>query len=224
MESDNSALVLASRPQEVLNQINILKNNMFSNIIDMAELLSEVRRNKYNLEYGYSSFKDWIDNSGLDLSERSAYYLINVYDRSLELGIDKERLKRTKISKLKEIFSLKNATPAELRKLVDKSEDLSLKQIQDEVRIIRYEGKEDTYSFITLKVADADWKAYIEPAINTVRAEAGSNYDSTTGDPLDISYTQAIVLICQDYLADPNRQVLDMPLTRPNDVIEVVSE
>src|SRR5437868_3032524 len=93
-----------ARAEQVRKQIKQLQGAVKDHTFDLAELLAEVQQGSYYRDWGYSSFKAWLDSSELDIKSRQADYVIKIVIMSKQLDITRERLRLVKISKLKAIF------------------------------------------------------------------------------------------------------------------------
>src|SRR6185437_6425653 len=115
------------RAAEVLAKISAIKDGITETAFELGDLLSEVRKNEYHSVWGFPSFGEWLGQSGLDMSERTAYYLVKIVDTSKALGISRDQLKAVKMSKLKAIFTLDaNEHAEEIKALVAQGETKTL--------------------------------------------------------------------------------------------------
>jgi len=208
-----------NRAVAVLNEIEVIKKNVVENVFRLGELLSEIRNSAIYQYWGFDNFGKWVEKSGLDMSERQAFYLIRIIENAKTLGIDSNNLKKVKLSKLKEIFTLDPAKDAkEIEFLIEKGKTESLDAIREQVQAIQNGPGEDTYTYLNLKISKKAKQEIIDPAIEIARREYGSTVNLETGDPVDISLGRAIELICADYKADPNHQeqpVIDVEVQIP---------
>lgn len=196
-----------AKAKQALWKIEKLKENLTEGMIDLAELLQEARANNYHFTYGYTRFGDWIEQgSGLDMSARTAFYLTAIMDKSQRLGIPKETLRKVKISKLKEIFTLDDSKfGLEMKLLVSTAESSSLNEVKEKVQTIAAEGKPtESFIYITLKIPKLGKEVSFDKAVELVRRNYGDVIDPTTGEVMDISTSKAIELICQEYTQNPN--------------------
>lgn len=134
-----SAIVVSKeRATEVTHEIQRIKSSLVDNMLYLGELLSEARANSYPEMLGFQSFGEWLDASGLDMSERQAYYLVKIVDNARALDIGRDTLQKSKMSKLKEIFALDPAeNAAQIKDLVERSADMKLDDVRKAVNEIR---------------------------------------------------------------------------------------
>lgn len=193
----------ASRSDAVLDQINAIKGRIVNDFLLLARLLKESRDCGYAQKWGFARFDEWLENgSGLDLSARSAYYLINIVERAEQLGIPDDCLRAVKISALKEIMSLPDTTPAEtIRALVNDAKEMSYKSVRDAIGTL----KNESYVYHTIKMSeDAENNVY-QPSLERVRREFGSTV-GPDGQPEDISDSRAIEMLMADFLSTPEAE------------------
>jgi hypothetical protein len=147
--------VSKERASEVTNEIKRIKSSLVDNMLYLGELLSEARANSYPELLGFQSFGEWLESSGLDMSERQAYYLVKIVDNSRALGIDRDLLQASKLSKLKEIFALDPAVNAEqIKELVAQSADMTLDKVRTRVNEIRQKGGLEATRWCNFRVTD----------------------------------------------------------------------
>jgi hypothetical protein len=207
MEVQSTDLVVRhDRASVVLSKIQNIKTRMVDQALELAELLSEARANSYHHDWGYENFGDWVENgSGLDLKERTAYYLISIIDKSRQLGITREDLGKSKISKLKEIFSLDaDRHPNVIKQLVSASANISLESVRDAVAAIKTQDGQEALVYRTFSFTQSGYELTVKAAIERMMMEYGDTIDSVTKAPIDISPGRAIEMICADYLASPD--------------------
>lgn len=200
-------LNIATRAVIVREALVELKDQVQSNVIEQAYLLKEAYDNAYYKVLGSTSFGEWIEEQiDLDMSERSAWYLVNVARKAEELGISKDSLKASKISKLKEIFSLDPTDYGEdTKRLVESSASITLEQVKDKVAEIQ--GQEPV-TYMTLRIP----RSVREGVINDAFELARRNYGSVVGEDgqaRDISNSRCLELICAEYITDINNHPED---------------
>lgn len=206
-EAEIVAVGSPERAEAVRKQIESLRTNLVDNMVDLGELLAEVKEKNLHFNYGYTRLGKWVEeSSGLDMSERSAYYLIQIIEKSRKLGISKQVLKASKLSKLKEIFTLDaDKYPDQIKLLTAEASSLTLHEVQEKVQIIAADGEErEPFTYITIKLPKSGKEVNFDPAVELVRKNYGDVPNKYTGEIGDVSTSYAIELICQDYLQDPN--------------------
>jgi hypothetical protein len=190
----------------VLAKIQNIKSRMLDGMLDLGELLFEARANSYHLNWGFTSFGEWVEQgSGLDMKERSAYYLISITEKSRQLGITREYLRESKLTKLREIFTLDADTHGEtIKKLVADSATLTLEAVRDVVTTIKLGEGLDPVIHRTFSFGKSAYEATIKPAIERMTMEYGDTIDAHTHEVMDITPGKALEMICADYLAGPD--------------------
>jgi hypothetical protein len=192
-------VTLPPRHEQVLDEIKSLKTDIMERALYLGKLLVEVDDEQHYLKYGYPSSKAWLLNgSGLDLSDREAYYLKRVVRRSRELSIPDADLLKVKLSKLKRICSLTNeeATPEEIKALVHSAETASLKTVTEAVNV----AKKMDYEFRTFKWERDTFENVIAPAFERIRKEYGGTIDED-GKEQDVTDSRCVEMIFADYLS-----------------------
>lgn len=172
-------------------KIDQIKKSLVIDLLYLGDLLRQIQDEHLYLEKGYGSFREWIKNADLDMSERQCFYLIQIVTRAEKLDIPRDNLNSVKISKLKEIFSLPEDKNDVVKLLLIEAETTSLKDIKD---MVAYE-KDNEWVYKTLKLprefSDNGWKL----AINRVKNESGND---------DIPDWSCIERIFSDYLSGPS--------------------
>jgi hypothetical protein len=212
--STELALLTTSSPLElrataVLTQILAIKSTLMKRSLELGRLLKEARDNDYHMQWGFARFGDWVEQeSGLDMSARSAYYLIVVVERTAQLAVPDEELEQIKLSKLKVICSLKDGemTDDEVRALIHDAKTKTLKKITEKVN----EAKQLEWEHRSYKFDKTAYEEVVLPAINKVIRIHGDTL-SEEGGTLDISDSKAIELICAEYNAGPESEFDDIP-------------
>lgn len=193
---------ISGRPAEVLAEISNIRLDLMKRSLLLGRLLKEIKDNNYAQHYGYTRFADWVEQgSNLDISSRSAFYLIMVVERSQKLGISDEQLEKSKLSKVKEILALPDSVPDETVKgLITESEGLSLSEVKKTVAGL----KNDTSVYKHLKFDEGGADMW-DQAVERVRANHGG-FKNEQGESTDISESAAAIYMAAEYLAGPSEQ------------------
>ena len=188
------------RAAQVTDEVRQIKLHLAKSLLYLGQLLSEARRNNYPELLGFSSFGDWLKDSGLDMSERQAYYLIKIVDNAKSLGISREQLEASKMSKLKEIFTLDPVTQGDrIRDLVEASKDLTLEEVRSEINNLRSEVGLEPTTWMNFRVTESQVTA-IKFAIEQAQLDYGQNV-SETGEVTEASNGTLLAdVICQGYI------------------------
>lgn len=195
------------RAEEVRIEIDRVKGHLQEGIFDLADLLSEARRKAFHVNWGYANFGHWIEEgSGLDISERSAFYLIKIVDTGKELGIPKAQLRAVKMSKLKEIFTLdKEKHGDSIRELVGQGQHLPLSEIRDKIGALKEKDGIQPFIYMTLKMPKSVKEETVDQAFELVRRQYGDSKDDQ-GNIIDLTEGKCLEFVCQSYVQDPNNQ------------------
>lgn len=177
---------------------------MVGNMLYLGDLLSEAKQENYAHQWGFNNFDEWLKSSGLEVGRSTAYYLIKIVNKSRELGIPREQLLKSKISHLKEIFSLPIERGEEIKQLVSNSPEMSLGEVSEAVANVRVEQGLERMVWRNFRVTEDAAREIIDPAIERCKSEHGSTVDSSTGEIVDISDGKALMLICADFLSAPD--------------------
>jgi len=197
---------VAARAQFVKERITQIKGQLEDNFFDLCDLLLEVQEKDYARNWGYD-FGAWVEEqSGLDMSARQAYYLANIAKKARTLGLSRGDLKGTKISKLKEIFTLNPEQHGEqMKQLVAGAiQGDSLETIKNKVQEVRAQDGMEPFTYLNLRIPRSVKDETVDPAFELVRRMYGNTRDAETGELMDINDAKCIELICVAYLQDPN--------------------
>lgn len=188
-----------TRAEEVRQRIFTIREDVMSKALELGRLLLEARDKSFNVIWGYDNFGLWVEeDSGLDMSQRAAYYLINVVQRADELGITDEQLKRVKLSKLKEIFSLKDTDPEVIKELLARAEGSSLNDIRDDVAMVKAADGGDPFTFWNMKMPITIKEEIVKPAFEKARRLYGNTMHGA-----DAPDWKCLELCCVSMLNEP---------------------
>lgn len=218
------------RAEVVRQRIFEIKGDLVKRALELGSLLLEARNNDYHVVWGWTRFGDWVEDSDLDMSERQAYYLIQIVERSRALGITQEQLEAVKLTKLKEIFALKAAPDEVIKQLVEDAQTCTLEEVRLKVQELRQGAEDETYTFLNLDLKGRrlprDAKDSITKAFENVRRRYGSSVNSQ-GEVDDIPDWRVLELLCVEYMEDPNSaetqgevieaEFVDLPQETPKD-------
>jgi len=205
--NDNQVIVstvsaVQQRATEVRETLSKISVQFEDGYLDMCDLLREAQEGDYHHHWGFERFSDWLEQaSGLDMSARQGYYLVNISKYASILGLTRQQLKAVKVSKLKEIFSLDiKQFEAQIRELIEEAPALSLEEVKSRVRALKGQG--DVF-YVTLKL-DKEVKPVLDQAMELARRNYGSVVDEGTGEIKEISDSKAIELIMVSFCQDIN--------------------
>jgi len=206
MEQSNSVIVHDgavapdNRPAQVLERIGQVKKKFVEYFLELCYLLGETVEKKYFETWGYNSFNEYVENSGLDIQTGAAHRMVKVYDGAKQLGLTLEQLMATKPTKLLEIFSL---NPKEnekvIRGLLEEGDTNTVEEVKNKVRAEKGLSED---VFLKFKVEKDVHEMIILPALERCRQLHGSNKDKF-GEVYDISDSRCLELIFTDFLGSP---------------------
>lgn len=215
MATEATAIVAGATPEHIeaiRSKVDEIKKNISVQFMDLGELLGEIKDGGYHVTWGFLNFGLWLKQSGLDLGESAAYYLIKIVRNAKVLGVPRDELQQVKLSKLREINRLDPKTHSkQMKKLIkactpDKDgNEMSLEDVRLNVQKVEAGLKEgddetniDLFVFMTIKVTTTQ-KQVIEDAVELVRAKHGDTVDSD-GNPVEISIGRAIEFMAAECL------------------------
>lgn len=187
---DNGIVQLENaRAEAVRTQIKQIQGSLKDRTFDLADLLAEAKDNDYPRLWGYQSYKDWLDNSELDVKLRQADYLIEIVTKSKALDIAREQLRQIKITKLKAIFSLNPAEHADkIRDLINRAVNMSTAEVEQETRALKgLEGEKGTWRNFYFPEAAA--AITVDTALEDAKTVAGT----------EMSDASALEMICATF-------------------------
>lgn len=183
------------RIAEVVEQLKKVSSTVEDGFFDMCDLLQEAHDHEYHLHLGFVRFTDWVEaeSSQLDISARQATYCVNIANKAMRLNVDRPTMKRVKVSKLKEIFSLDpDEHSSAMQELLASAETMTLDEVKAKVRLLKMEAGHEEMVFMTLKFP-ASAKPIIEGAFEQCKSKLG-DYDGK-----EPSNGRALELICQEW-------------------------
>jgi hypothetical protein len=204
----------AKRRLEVRDELKKLNNILLDSTFDVADLLAEIKENRF-YEPDYETFPDFVEQV-MDMKASKGRYLVNISQGTKALNIPRSKYATIKITKLREIFSLKtdgtyvdpvtskSQPMAEfITALVDQANDLSLKEIAGEVKKLKGLVGDDELVWVNTCVKRTVRDNVIIPARELARQRLGSQGKDSTGDPIEYSDGACEEMICAEFLADP---------------------
>ncbi len=181
-------------------QVLSLRTTMRERWLDLGEVLVEIQESLAYRTLGFKNFQTYLGER-LEVSPRWAMYLIKLVRKRREFDVKREDLVRLDISKCLEIFRLDDARM--VRELVEQANaaKLSLAEVRQTVQralgirpITADEVVKKLWAF------SLDQWLVIERAIQHVQR----------GGP--VSDTQALELICADFLAGVKHEAIEAQL------------
>lgn len=138
-ESSNQEMT----PDEKLDAIANLKQNMEDNFVQLGQLLSDIRRTKLFKYKGYKTFKEFVENE-LNLSGSFASKIISNFDLFIrELEVDEHSAKEIGLDKLNMIKPfVKKAEQLEQEEWIKKAQELATSDLREDIKEIREKKRE----------------------------------------------------------------------------------
>lgn len=184
---------IVARAEQVRQRIAEIKSDLVDRSLELGHLLVEARENCFHHVWGFATFGDWVEQeSGLDMGARQAAYLMQIVTKSQELGIGDEELRKVKLSKLKEIFSLKAAEPEIIKELLVRAETETLEQIRIDVQKVKIADGAEAYTVVSYRIPLTVKENIIPLAFDAARLKYGTS--NVNGEPQEISDGQCFEL------------------------------
>ena len=209
--------VEAGRSAKVRQQIENLLKNMHKSTLDVAELLSEVRKNKYYVQWGFDSFSAYA--AELDIKSSKAQYLARIADVMEQVGAVRSEYEDVGLSKLREITSLEptaeyaindqgNTMPGSecITHLLTGANDLSYAEVKDAVKKLKGLTGDDELVWINFCMKKAARDEVVQPALELVRKQLGSKGEDEDGKAVEYSDGACLECICVEFINDPHNQ------------------
>jgi hypothetical protein len=182
------------RANDVRKAIESKAHNVSKDSLDLAELLSESRRENYHRVWKFTSFDSYIEQAQLGIGKRQAYYLVNIWDGADTLTIPREELEAAGISKLKIIFTLDiEKFQLEIRELVKQAPDLTVEEVQARVKALKAPDEEG-YVWRNFKLRKEDAEQEVDGAMELAKQVVGE----------EMGESECLVHICENFRQDPN--------------------
>ena len=226
----------AKRAAAVKIELEHLNTLVLDSTFDIAELLAEVKGGGYYGAWGYESFYDYVEQV-LDIKMSKARYLVRIVNISKMLNIPRTVYETVKITKLREIFSLEphdfyynpdtnhnEPLSDHIKRLVDVANEMSLKEIVEEVKRLKGLVGDDELVWLNTCVKRAVRDNVILPARELARKRLGSQGKDTEGDTVEYSDGACEEVIHAEFLADPNNYVDENDEISMEEVLEQTNE
>ncbi len=139
--------------KEKTNLIKSYSIGIKSNFLKIGKVLIEIR-DKELFKESYNSFTQYLISMDFKFTRDMAYKLMDVYK---EFGEDNKKIEGLGIGKLIELTYVKDKVVRE--ELINKAEDLTQKEIREEVKKVR---EEDLFKNIKRKAQRENQDVYIE--------------------------------------------------------------
>ena len=129
-------------PDEKMDAVANLKQNMEENFVQLGQLLSDIRRTKLFKFKGYKTFKEFVENE-FNMSGSFAAKIISNFDLFIrELDVDEHSAKEIALDKLNMIKPLvKQSEFNEKQDWIKKAQELPTTELRDEIKEIRENKK-----------------------------------------------------------------------------------
>lgn len=129
-------------PDEKMEAVTNLKQNMEENFVQLGQLLSDIRRTKLYKFKGYKTFKEFVENE-FNINGSFAAKVISNFDLFIrELDVDEHSAKEIGLDKLNMIKPLvKQAEFNEKEDWIKKAKELPTSELREEIKEIRENKK-----------------------------------------------------------------------------------
>ena len=190
------------REDVIRGQLKEARDMNETSYVTMASLLHETYHNQYYTKWGHDDFEGYCDKE-LDFGYRKAKHLIEIWDKVTDLKLDIKRVSALGWTKMRDLVKILTAKNSE--KWLKKAEDMSHREVQEAVRIVRQKegdpGVRTTKTKLEMTMSEAEAQIILE-AIETAKGLAETD-----------NVVLAMEMICQEWLeykgAVPEARSLD---------------
>ncbi len=229
---------IAGRQLAVRRTLIKLTEDLSKHTFDAAELLYEVQKNKYYLQWNYESLGQYAA-AELNLKERKAQYLSRIVMVCTVCGLKRTDYELAGLTNLRTICTLdpetsffdpetKQHTPmAELiTDLIASAPELSTVEVEQEVKRLKGQTGENAMVTKSYSVTLSAYENVIKPCFESVRKRLGSAGRDGTGAAREYTDGNCVEAICAEYNADPrnfleesdeSHEQIEVPLEETND-------
>ena len=224
---------VAGRSATVRKTLQKLSLNIDKSLFDAAELLYECQSNNYYSEWGYTSLPDFAEKE-LGMKARRAQYLSRIVLVYRAVGLKREAVEKTHISKLREIARLKpegsffNKKEGKNEPLADHivrlfldADTLTLAQIKEEIAILLGQIGPDRRVIRSFSTTQSAWEGVFVPAMEKIRRRLGSEQRDDGGNAKEYSDGVVYEMMAAEINADPN---FEEPNELPEEIAGLVAE
>jgi hypothetical protein len=206
----------ASRSSQVMRELEQRCKGIETYTFDVADLLAEVRSQKYYETWNYESFGQYV-SAVLGMKERQAQYLVRIVQVSEVLGLPRSRYEHLGITKVREIFSLDpkgffvNQELAQnepmhdhILRLLEEAPQMSVAEVKEEVKRLKGLDGENSLVWCRVQMGKQAKAEVFDRALELCKMKLGSAGRDDEGKGIEYSDGSALEAICQDFLSDPN--------------------
>lgn len=207
---------VAGRAATVRKDLLRLTERMQRDTFDLAELLYEVQKNDYYLQWGFSDIYKYAQ-AELNVKERRVQYLTRIVKVCTDVGVARKDYEPAGISKLREISTLdpdgfffdkeKNTNLPLDEIIVDlilDAPDMTTKQVEAKVDLLKGQVGENKQVVRSFGCTQSCWDNVISKALELAARKLGSAGRDTAGNAMEYSEGAKWEIICASYLQDPN--------------------
>lgn len=197
------------RAVEVKMQLEKLQNQTENDFFDICDLLQEAKEKSYHISFGFVNFNEWVESMpSLDMSASKAQYCINISTKALRLNVDRPTLKKVKVTKLREIFSLDPDIHLKaMSDLIEAAPAMSIEEVKNKVKSIKQGTGFEEMAYMTVKFPISA-KTIIDSAFDKVRMSVGG----------EVTNGKALELVCADYLGGEDPQPTEIVIEEQDNV------
>jgi len=131
-----------------------LKKDILNNFYKLGAYLKEIRDEKIYVDLGYDTFESYIATPELSFKRSMVYSLIGVYETYFEKSnqSDINKFKEIDMTKLDRIRQFKDKPKEEFQEWIEKARELSLSDLNAEIKIERGEKEDVNEVYIPRKI------------------------------------------------------------------------
>lgn len=117
------------RGQILLDTVKVNQNRSNECLLEVGRALIEIKRDRYYILYGYSTFQAFVDSLGI--KRRRAQYLMAIVSGAKKVGISTETIIELGLFKARYIFSLNAETHrSKILSLINKANKMSVEEVK----------------------------------------------------------------------------------------------
>jgi hypothetical protein len=199
----------AGRAASVKRAIKKLIHGVNTNTFDLAELLYEMKHNKYYAD-DFESFSKYAKS--LDLKYSKSYYLVKIVELMKGAAIERKDYEPVGLTKLRAISKLSLEgefdgvpMPMVIRELTLKAANMTYEEVEAAVNKILGLTEDESMVWVNLHVKKSVRDLVIIPAFNlAIKHMPESQKVDDEGNAVDPGKGAACEVICANFLADPN--------------------
>jgi len=196
------------RAGEIREQINKLISTTNSSTFDIAELLYEVKFNRYFKGWGFDSFSKYAKS--LELKYSKSFYLVRIVENMKAAALERSVYEPVGLAKLRLIARIDPAgefegtpMPMVIRELTLKAKDMTTEDVQLTVEKILGLVEDESMVWINFHLKKSARDNVVKVALAQIKKHLPQTQDEE-GKFHDASDGVALEMMAANLLADPN--------------------